>query len=59
MVRNYKRKTNFGATPQHIYDKAVKEVIDGIMTLRASAKKYNVNVMTLQRYKTKISDPSE
>lgn len=47
MVRNYKRKTNFGTTPQHIYDKAVKEVIDGIMTLRAAANKYNVNMMTL------------
>jgi len=59
MIRNYKRKTNFGTTPQHIYDKAVKEVNDGNMTLRAAAKKYNVNVMTLQRYKIKISDPSE
>jgi len=59
MVRNYKRKTDFGSTPQHIYDKEVKEVIDGVITLRQAAKKYDVNVMTLQRYKNKITDPSE
>lgn len=53
MVRNYKRKTDFGNTPQHVYDKAVKEVMDGVMTLRGAAKKYNINVMTLQRCKKK------
>jgi len=58
MVRNYKRKTSFGTTPQVIYDKAVQEVIDGKMSLRDAAKKHNVNVMTLQRYKKKITDPS-
>jgi len=30
MVNNYKRKTYFGTALQDIYDKAVKEVIDGV-----------------------------
>ena len=53
MVRNYKRKTYFGTALQVIYDKAVKEVIDGVITLRQAAKQYDVKVMTLQRYKKK------
>lgn len=56
MVRNYKRKTSFGKTPQVIYDKAVQEIIDGKMSLHGAAKNYNINVIsdditTLQKKK--------
>ena len=55
-MRNYKRKTNRGNTPDHIWLEAIRAVQNKTLTQKDAANVYNVNVRTLQRYLKKVSE---
>ena len=48
-MRNYKRKTNRGPTPQGVMERAAEAVVGG-QSVRSAAKDFAINRMTLKRY---------
>ena len=55
-MRNYKRTTNRGTTPQGVIERAVECVLNGDLGVRAAARDYNINHTTLIRYIKKIKN---
>lgn len=53
MPRNYKRKTQRGDTSIEQYERAYVEINEGRLSLRAAALAFNIDKMTLYRYKNK------
>ncbi|ESO00293.1 hypothetical protein HELRODRAFT_176158 [Helobdella robusta] len=56
MVRSRQRTTNRGSTSSDIMLVAVKEVLDGKMSLRAISRKHNIDHTTLIRYYKKYNN---
>ena len=48
-MRNYKRKTNRGQTPQDVMERAAEAVVGG-QSVRSAAKDFAINRITLKRY---------
>lgn len=63
MPRNYKKKTTRGEIPIDIFVRAYEEIKNGRMSIREAAKSFNIDKMTLYRYKVKteknIDTPEE
>lgn len=53
MPRNYQKKTKRGEIPLELFEKAYGEIKNGRMSLRESAKTFEIDKMTLLRYKNK------
>ena len=49
-MRNYKRKTNRGKTPQCVIERAVECALNGDLGVRAAARDHNINNTTLIGY---------
>lgn len=56
MVRHRKRKTNIGLTEEHVMFEAVKSVLNGGLSIKASAARYSIARTTLTRYVKKCKD---
>ena len=50
MVRSRKRKTTRGGTPSAVMLSAVKEALEGQLSVRAVGRKYDIDHATLIRY---------
>jgi hypothetical protein len=53
MVRNCKKKTKRGEISQQRFERAYADIKEGILSLREAARTYEIDKMTLFRYKKK------
>jgi hypothetical protein len=53
MVRNFKKKTKRGEISQQRFERAYADIKEGILSLREAARTYEIDKMTLFRYKKK------
>lgn len=59
MPRNYKKKTTRGEIPIDIFERAYEEIRNDRMSIREAAKTFEIDKMTLYRYKNKKEKASE
>lgn len=59
MPRNYKKKTTRGEIPIDIFERAYEEIRNDRMSIREAAKTFEIDKMTLYRYKDKKEKASE
>lgn len=59
MVRNYKRKTDKGRTPEDVMNRAVKMVLNDKCSRKSVSDDFNIPVKTLSRYFKKYINNSD